>query len=120
MEAVAVKLPILWISNLNAWFQQAEAQFVLHNMTTSETRYFYVVSVLDAPTAVRVAPFLLKLRTPNGYTELKTLLLDTFGLSDDERARSFSSITDLGDRHPSEVMDRMLLLLGWEEPNFLL
>lgn len=65
-------------------------------------------------------PFLTNFCSPHDYAELKTLLLETFGLSDDERARSFTSITELGDRCPSEIMDWMLLLHDLEEQNFIL
>lgn len=55
-----------------AWFQQAEAQLMLRSITTSEMRYFYVVSMLDVPSLVRVVPFLLNFCTPYNYEELKT------------------------------------------------
>lgn len=67
---------------------------------------------------VRVTPSLSNLRTPHSYEELKMLLLDTYGLSD-EWALEFANITELGDHRPSEIMDQMLLH-GCEEPNSLL
>lgn len=117
LAAVTIKLPTLWTVNLEAWFQHPEAQFALQNVTSSDT---HVVSALDAPTALRVAPFLSNSSTLHNYAELKTLLLETFGLSDDEQAPSSTSITKLGDHCLSELMDHMLLLQGHEEPNFLL
>lgn len=120
VSPVKIKLPNFWTQNPEAWFQHAEAQFALWNVTSSETHYFYVDSTLDACTAVRVAPFLTNFRTPHDYMELKTLLLDTFGLLDDERAYSSTCITEVGDRHPSDVMDQMLLLHCHKERNFLL
>lgn len=98
LAAVTIKIPTFWTVNPEAWFQHAEAQFALRNVTSSEMRYFYVVSSLDAPTAIRVAPFLSNFCTPHDYMELKTLFLETFGLSDDERLCSFTSITELGNR----------------------
>lgn len=90
-------------------------------MQLEETCYWLVVSTLDAPTSIRVAPPLLpKLPSCHSYTELKALLLDTYGQSDDQWARIFLGMTDLGDRLPSEVMDEMLCLHGPEELNFVL
>lgn len=117
LSTVTVKLPTFWALNPATWFHQAEAQFSLRNITTSET-YFHVVSVLDGETSVQVAPFLLNTCIPISYVELKELLLDTYRLWDDEQAHSFSNITDLRDRKPSEVMDQMLLLHGQKPPTF--
>lgn len=120
LAAVAVKLPAFWTTNPEAWFNNAKAQFALHHITLEETCYFHIVSALDASTSVRVAPFLLNLHPLNNYTELKKLLLETYGLSEDEHARLFLNLTDLGDCRPSKVMDQMLLLHGWEKPIFVL
>lgn len=120
LAVVAVKLPAFWTMNPEAWFHHAEVQFAFRNISLEETHYFYVVSSLDAATSVRVAPFLLNLVPRYSYTELKKLLLDTYRLSDDERARLFLNMIKLGDRRPSEVMDQMLFLHGRESPNFVL
>lgn len=112
LTAVTVKLPTFSTLNPEAWFQHAEAQFVLQNVTSSEMRYFPIVSALDAPTLIRVAPILSNFCTPHNYVELKTLLLETFSLSNNKQAHSFTSITELGDRRPSAVMEQMLLLYG--------
>lgn len=89
---------------------------MLRNITMSETKYFYVMSSLDAETSVRMAPLLQDLRTPYSYAELKQLLLDTYRLTEDEQAHAFSCITELGDCKPSQVMDQMILLhgRGWD------
>lgn len=67
-----------------------------------------------------MAPLLLDLRTPYFYMELKQCLLDMYRLSEDERACSFSNITELSDCKPSEVMDQMDLMHRQEPPTFLL
>ena len=50
-NAVALKLLPFWISQPQVWFQQAEAQFALWNITADDTKYFYVVATLDQETA---------------------------------------------------------------------
>ena len=57
-NAVALKLPPFWISQPGVWFQQAEAQFTLRNITADDTKYFYVVAALDQETASRLIDFL--------------------------------------------------------------
>ena len=49
--AVSVKLPTFWTTMAAAWFTQAEAQFGLRGITSDDTRYWHVVSALDAETA---------------------------------------------------------------------
>lgn len=72
LSAVSVKLPPLWTSNAKAWFEQAEAQFVLRNIFLEETRYFHVISALDAATAesfaITSSPPILPQFTPSSKT----------------------------------------------------
>ncbi|XP_073669733.1 uncharacterized protein [Paramisgurnus dabryanus] len=97
-NAVALKLPEFWESSASAWFAQTEAQFALPSR---------VVSLLTNPPE------------NEKYTALKTHLLKTFELSDAERASRLFSLQGLGDSKPSELMDRMLDLLGEHKPDFL-
>ena len=53
------------------------------------------------------------------YKALKTRLLDTFGLSAQERASRLLLFRTLGDSKPSALMDEMLALLGDHPPCFL-
>lgn len=96
LSALSVKLPPFWTTNALAWFEQAEAQFVLCNIIHEETRYLYVISTLDAATAVRVSPLFPALTSQQNYPELKNLLIKIYGLSDDEWARIFWNICELG------------------------
>ena len=57
-NAVALKLPPFWISQPRVWFQEAEAQFALRNITADDTKYFYVVAALDQETASCLIDFL--------------------------------------------------------------
>ena len=55
----------------------------------------------------------------NKYERLKALLLETFELSTAERVRPSFDMSDLGDERPSARMERMLNLLGTEDPMIL-
>lgn len=78
--------------NAEARFEQPEAQFVLRNIIHKETKYFYVISALDAATTVRVSSLPPALPSRHNCTELKILLIETYDLSDDEEARIFLNI----------------------------
>ena len=73
---------------------------------------------LTSATAGRVVR-LLERPTRNKYGALKAHLLETFGLSESERARQLLSLPGLADSKPSELMDHMLALLGDHQPCFI-
>lgn len=118
-NAVSLKLPDFWESSASAWFAQTEAQFALREITADATKYYYVVSALGNSTATRVASFLTNPPEEEKYKTFKTHLLKAFELSDAERAGRLFSIQGLGDNKPSELMDRMLDLMGAHKPDFL-
>lgn len=53
------------------------------------------------------------------YETLKSQLLKTFGLSEAKRAHQLLTLQRLSDSKPSELMDKMLALLGNNKPDFL-
>lgn len=118
-NAVTLKLPEFWESSASAWFAQTEAQFALREITADTTKFYYVVSALGNSTASRVVSLLSHPPATEKYTALKAHLLKTFELSDAERANRLFSLQGLGDSKPSELMDRMLDLLGEHRPDFL-
>jgi hypothetical protein len=116
---VTIKLPSFWASQPQAWFIQAEAQFLLRNITQDNTKYAYVVAALDQHTAERLLDVLENPPAEEKYAALKKRLLGTYGLSRQQRASRLLSISGLGDRRPSELMDEMLALLGDHRPCLL-
>lgn len=120
MAAVTVKLPAFWSTGALAWFAQAEAQFGLRDITADQTKYWHVVSALDAQTAMRAASVLQHPPAADKYRTLKTFLVDAFEPTDAERGERLLTITNLGDRKPSELMDFILALNGEAQHHFLL
>jgi hypothetical protein len=55
----------------------------------------------------------------NKYQTLKDRLLQTFTLTESQRAASLLNLQGLGDEKPSQLMDKMLALLGGHTPCFL-
>ena len=119
MNAVSLKLPEFWESQPSAWFAQTEAQFALRDITADTTKYYYIVAALNSATAGRVVSILENPPEHDKYGALKDHLFKAFGLSDSERARRLLSLNGLGDCKPSELMDKMLSLLGSHKPEFL-
>ena len=110
-NAISLKLPIFWTSQPQVWFQQAEAQFTIRNITVDNTKYAYVVAALDQDTASRLLDLLRKPPVESRYNTIKARLIQTFSSSRRVRANRLLQMEELGDRQPSALMDEMLSLL---------
>ena len=119
VESVALKLPTFWVSSPSAWFAQAEDQFALKSISQDETKYYHVVASLDTTTATRALSIITNPPTTNKYPVIKSFLTSAFGLSEEERGSALLGLRGLGDSKPSELMDKMLSLLGEHKPCFL-
>ena len=115
-DAVTVKILPFWTHSPTAWFAQAEAQFVLRKITEDDTKYYYIVAVLDSATATRAVSILSQPPITGKYANIKKFLTSAYELSDYERASSLFNIRGLGDLKPSELMDNMLALIGSHTP----
>uniref|UniRef100_A0A5S6Q6D1 DUF7041 domain-containing protein n=1 Tax=Trichuris muris TaxID=70415 RepID=A0A5S6Q6D1_TRIMR len=118
-NAVSLKLPVFWISQPQVWFEQAEAQLCVRQITSDTTRYYYVVSALDQHTAGRIIDLLRQPPATDKYKAIKTLLTTLFAPSETERAARLLHMDGLGDRTPSQLMSEMLAFLDGHEPCFL-
>ena len=117
--AATVKLPDFWQNNPRSGFQHIEAQFQLRGITQDVTKYFHVVAALDASTTARCMARLEAPPAVGKYDALKAFLLDLFELSELEKADRLLSLNGLGDGKPSELMERMLAVLGSADHSFL-
>ncbi|XP_051898645.1 uncharacterized protein LOC127585315 isoform X2 [Pristis pectinata] len=115
-NAVALKLPTFWTLRPSVWFDQAEAQFHLRQITSDSTKYYHVVSSLDQETAAQVGDFIQSPPEEDKYPAFKDLLIRTFGLSRCERATRLLHLDGLGDRSPSALMNEMLALAEGHKP----
>ena len=79
-----------------------------------------MVAALDASMTARAMALLEAPPVDGKYDALKTFLLSLFELSELEKAdRLLSLPPGLGDSKPSELMERMLAVLGSADPSFL-
>lgn len=118
-NAVSLKLPTFWTSQPSVWFEVAEAQFHIRQITADTTKYYYVVSSLDQETAGHIIDFLQHPPTNDMYVGIKKLLTGTFGLSRRARASKLLHKDGLGDRKPSMLMNEMLALMDGHAPCLL-
>ena len=115
---VAVQLPIFNRLAPTSWFYMADANFHLRNITTSETKFWYVVSKLDADTLRKMSAFLAKPRGKDPYAEIRTVLCGTFEPNLEQKLDALLAVSELGDERPSEFaleLRRLLADAGVEE-----
>ena len=117
VAAVSLKLPTFWPECTAVWFVRAEAQFHTHGVSQDETKFHYITAALDQDTATRMLDLLQQPPAANKYKALKQQLLDSFSLMD---AQCVARLLHMpGDDKPSQLMDRMLALLGDHQSCFL-
>ena len=104
LTTVSIKLLPFWTDYPKVWFLQAEAQFSIKRVTTSLTKFHHCVAALPQDIATCLVYF-IRNPTADPYTTL--------------RGRLIQSIRVLTDQRPSELMDKMLVLLPEDEkPGF--
>ena len=63
LAAVTVKLPPVWLDNIETWLVQSESQFHLKGVTCSQTKCDYVVQAMSQSDAAKVLDLISRLET---------------------------------------------------------
>ena len=118
LTAVSVKLPTFWTDSPEVWFIQAEAQFEVKRITVSRTKFNHCLAALPQDVACRLLD-LVRAPPADPYEALRNRLIQMYTLSDFQRYQALQSLPLLSDQRPSELMDKMLVLLPEDEkPGF--
>ena len=105
LTMVSIKLPTF----------QAEAQFTIKCVTTSMTKFHHCIAALPQDVATRLID-LIRDPTADPYTTLRARLVQIYTLTNFQRYQALQSIPVLTDQRPSELMDKMLVLLPEQGP----
>ena len=82
LNAVAVKLPPFWPDSIETWLVQAESQFRLKGVTTSQTKFNHVGQTMTQSDTVKVLDLICAHPTDDPYGHLKERLLCMYTLTD--------------------------------------
>ena len=110
-HSVAVQLPTFIRLAPSSWFHLADANFHLRSITQSETKYWYVVSKLDAETLKKLSAFLAAPRGKDPYADIRSVQCQTYEPKREQKLDALLSVTDLGDEHPAEFALELKRLL---------
>ena len=106
-NAVSLKLPDFWKKSPEVWFARVEAQFSTKKITSDQTKYDYIVSILDTDTADEMQSILIHPPNDDKYNTLKNALINIYGKSQLQKDFELLSLDGLGDRRPSALMRKI-------------
>ena len=108
----SVQLPAFDKVEPHAWFAVADANFALRKVTDQMTKYYYVLSKLDANTLRKLSAFLQEERGSDPYDEVRSTLCQTFEPPMEQKLDALLATNDMGDERPMQFGLELLRLLG--------
>ena len=109
---VSVKIGAFWKRHPQLWFTQLEAQFQLANVTSDSTKYYHLISKLDAE-ILECCSDLIRVPLANDkYKTVKARIIKDFSASSENKIQQLLRGCELGDRCPSQLLREMKNLAG--------
>lgn len=109
---VGVRVPPFWPEEPAVWFAQIEGQFILSNITSDMTKFYYVISQLDHQYAGEVKDIIVSPPATDKYIKLKTELIKRLTTSKERKIKQLLMHEELGDRKPSQFLRHLQGLAG--------
>lgn len=107
LDRVSIKLPPFWISHPKLWFHSIEAQFKTSGIIDDQTKFYYVVGVLDEQYLKIVGSILENPPGTGKYLAIKDKLISHLSESDAARLQRLLGGMILGDQKPSQLLSTM-------------
>lgn len=101
---VGVRVPPFWPDDPALWFAQLEGQFILSNITSDTTKFYYVTSHLDHQYVMEVKDIIKAPPVTGKYEKLKTELIKRLSASQEKKVKEILMHAELGDRKPSQFL----------------
>lgn len=109
---VGVRIPPFYPEKPALWFSQMEAQFILSNIKSDETKFFYITGNLDPQYASEVDDIITYPPATGKYEKLKSELIRRLSVSREKKLKQLLMHEELGDRKPSQFYRHLLNLAG--------
>lgn len=109
---VGVKTPSFNADDPQLWFAQLEGQFVLSNITTDSTKFYYVLAQLEHQHSAQVRDLIVNPPTTGKYEKLKAELIKRLSASQERKIKQLLMHEELGDRKPTQFLRHLQQLAG--------
>ncbi len=116
--AVDLRLPAFYTAAPELWFLQVEALLSTKKITSDETKYCHLVSTLPPDVAMEVRDVLIAPPSTDKYQFLKNAIISRIADTERERVQKLLTSEVLGDRRPTQLLCRMMSLLGSQAGSF--
>jgi hypothetical protein len=103
----SVKLQSFWPNSPAAWFNNAEAQFIVRDITDPVDKYYLVAASLNEQQLDMVHHILKSEVTADSYERLRNTLVASHSLTNFQKVDLLVTMEPLGRRKPSELMAAM-------------
>lgn len=104
---VSVKLPEFWKAEPEMWFAQAEAQFILANVTKDDTKFYHIVAKLEQSVICHITDLVSNPPEQDKYKKIKERLISRFAMTPETRLERLLGSSDLGDMRPTHLLAKM-------------
>lgn len=117
---VGVRIPPFYPDDPELWFAQLEAQFILSNITSDSTKFYYALSHLEHTYVAHVKDIVCTPPSANKYDKLKAELVKRLSASKETKLKQLFLHEDIGDRKPSQFLRHLKNLAGPSIPDDVL
>ncbi|XP_055910580.1 uncharacterized protein LOC129944945 [Eupeodes corollae] len=101
---VAIRIPSFWHEKPQIWFAQIEAQFKTANISKDSSKFNTIIGAIESQVLTQVSDAVLNPPSENKYENLKSLIIERFGDSEQRKIKKLLSDVDLGDKRPSQLL----------------
>lgn len=116
-NSVSIRMPNFSFSNPRIWFVQLELYFRNQRITSQNSRFEVLSTLLPEKVALEVIDILQDPPTTDAYNILKEAILARTAASEEACLQRLLSGVELGDRTPSQLLRHMRTLAGSNRVN---
>lgn len=98
------------------WFSIMEGQFLIANIRTDITKFYYIIGMSDHQYACEVKDIISSPPAEDKYEKLKSELIKRLTTSKERKVKQLLDHEELGDRKPSQFLRHLQHLAGPEVP----
>ncbi|XP_022827198.1 uncharacterized protein LOC111356944 [Spodoptera litura] len=113
---VGVRTPPFNPSDPELWFAQIEGQFILSNISTDATKFYFVLAQLEPQHAAEIRDLVVSPPASAKYDTIKAELIRRLSASKERKIKQLLMHEEMGDRKPTQFLRHLQHLAGQTVP----